>query len=458
MNNCLRTLRAALLPLAIMPALAAASAEAAAFSWRQAEGASIVVALNQHPYTDAIIERLPRFRELTGIRVEYSVTSEENYFDKITTSLFARNGNPDVFMTGVYQMWDYASAGYLEALDAFLADPALTGPDYDKDDILPPVLAGGRWDLRVGSPVGSGMQWVLPLGFEIYMLTYNKRVFAERGLKVPTTMAELEETARQLKGWNGPGSYGLAARGTRSWATIHPGYMTTFANAGARDFKIENGVLLSALDSPEAIAMTAQWARLMRESGPPAWSTYTWYQCCADLGAGKAAMSFDADIASYFQNVPGSSRESGNIGFAPPPAWRAGDPVGSNQWIWSLAINRSSRQKTAAWLFVQYFTGPEHTLWGALHAKVVDPPRQSIWSHPDFIKRLEAHSGYYAAFQAVLPNSRIQFTPQPYFFETTTQWAAALQRLVTGRDQPEKVMRDLAERISRRTQRIRQER
>jgi hypothetical protein len=40
-------------------------ANAADFDWKQAAGTSISVSFNQHPYADAIIQRLPQFKELT---------------------------------------------------------------------------------------------------------------------------------------------------------------------------------------------------------------------------------------------------------------------------------------------------------------------------------------------------------------------------------------------------------
>src|SRR5438105_6229456 len=89
---------------------APARAEESKFDWKQAAGAKLSIAFDQHPYADAIIQQLPKFKEMTGIDVAHEVTPEDNYFDKVTTSLSAKTGTPDVFMTGVYQMWDYASA------------------------------------------------------------------------------------------------------------------------------------------------------------------------------------------------------------------------------------------------------------------------------------------------------------------------------------------------------------
>ena len=235
--------------LAVSP-LSIPRANAADFNWKQEQGKTISISFNQHPYADAIIQQLPKFKELTGIDVKYELTPEENYFDKVTTQLSAATGVPDVFMTGVYQMWDYASAKRIEPLDEMLGDASATSPDYNPKDIFEGVFNAGKWDLKPGSPPGSGKLWCVPLGFELYCLAYNKKYFDEKGLKVPTTLEELSELAAKLKDWNGPGSYGVAVRGTRNWATIHPGYMSSFVSAGAKDFVIEDGKLMSALGQP----------------------------------------------------------------------------------------------------------------------------------------------------------------------------------------------------------------
>ena len=425
--------------------------EESKFGWKQASGAKITIAFNQHPYADAIIQQMPKFKEMTGIDVSQEVTPEENYFDKVTTSLSAKTGKPDVFMTGVYQMWDYASSERVEPLDKYLADPTLTGTEYNPKDIFENVFNGGKWDLKPGSPTGTGNLYSLPLGFELYSLAYNKEYFDEKGLKPPETLDELIELAKKLKGWNGPGSYGVAVRGTRSWATIHPGYMSTFSSAGAKDFVIKDGKLVSALDSPEAIAVTAKFAEMIKDGGPPAWSNYTWYQCGADLGSGKAAILYDADINGYFQNVPGSTKQAGNIGFSAAPVFKAGDQPQSNEWVWQLAMNRSSKNKKAAWLFIQYFTGPEFTLWAALNAKTVDPARQSIWENKDFKQKIAKVPGYEETFQKTIPNTGIKFTPQPYFIQSATVWAATLQKIVLSGANPESAMKSLAKEISKQT-------
>lgn len=231
--------------------------------------------------------------------------------------------------------------------------------------------------------------------------------------------------------------------------------MTAFSLNGAQDFAVESGKLVSRLDSPESIEVTKKFAELVNKAGPKDWTNYTWYQVSTDIGAGKAAMAFDADIFGIFQGQEGASAESGNIAFAPPPAMKPGQDVGSNEWIWSIAMNSSSKRKEAAWLFMQYFTGKEHTLWGATQASVVNPVRQSVWDNPEFIERLSIFEGYEDTFKTIIDHTSIKFTPQPEFFNTTTEWAAALQDIVTGQAPAEERMRKLAEDINKRVARIR---
>ena len=449
-----RTALAACSTLLLLACLQPTAHAQKSFDWKQASGTKITVALNQHPYAEAIIQRLPVFKEMTGIDVQYEITPEENYFDKVTTALSSASGNPDVFMTGIYQMWDYASAKRMEPLDKYLNDAATTSPDYNPSDIFEGVFKGGKWDLKAGSPSGTGSLYSLPLGFEMYSLGYNKKYFDSKGMKVPKTFAELSAMAKQLKGWNGPGSYGVAVRGTRNWATIHPGYMSVFNEAGAKDFEIKGGKLVSTLDQPAAIEITKQFADMVREGGPPGWSNYTWYQCGADFGAGKAAMLLDADILGYFNALPGSSKEAGNLAFTDIPVVKAGTAPTSNEWVWQVGMNSSSKNKTAAWLFMQYFTGPEHVKWAAINAKLVNPARQFIWDDPEFKQKLAGIPGYYETFQSQIKDTSVKFTPQPYFIQSTTEWAATLQKIVLSGEDPEKALKDLAKRINRDTSKL----
>ncbi len=403
------------------------------FSWDMASGAKLKVMFNQHPYAEAIIKKLPEFTSATGIEVEYSLTPEENYFDKLTIALNSRSGDPDLYMSGAYQLWEYAPAGYVMDLDQFLNDPNMMDPNYNVGDFYEGIIGSLRWDLKAGHKTGTGPLWALPLGFESNVLAYNKRVFDELGLEPPSTMEDLLAIMPKLKNFGGPGTYPLAIRGARNWGTIHPGYMTTYSNYGAVDFTIEDGKLVSQVNSPEAVEMTEMWVKLIKEGGAPSWSSYTWYQAGADFGAGKAAMLFDATCNGYFQNPEGASEEAGNLAWVAPPLPNGMTEINANMWTWSMAINEATKNKTAAWLFLQYFTTAEYQKWSIVEGNAVDPPRKSVFESQEVQDVLARNTGYIETFNATVPGTTIQFTPQPHFFETTTEWAATLQDIVAGK-------------------------
>ena len=89
---------------------------ASAFDWQKHSGTSIKLLLNKHPYTDALLAHLGEFTASTGIDVTYDVFPEDEYFDKVTISLSSKSPEYSVFMTGAYQVWQYAPPGFMEDL------------------------------------------------------------------------------------------------------------------------------------------------------------------------------------------------------------------------------------------------------------------------------------------------------------------------------------------------------
>ena len=49
------------------------------FQWDRAAGETIKLSLNKHPFSESLIPSLNDFTKLTGIKVDYSVLSEEEY-------------------------------------------------------------------------------------------------------------------------------------------------------------------------------------------------------------------------------------------------------------------------------------------------------------------------------------------------------------------------------------------
>ena len=405
---------------------------ASAFDWKAHEGKRIKLLLNKHPYSDALLYNLVDFTEKTGIKVSFDVFHEEKYFAKVTEALSAESPEYAVFMTGPYQIWQYAAQGHMENLRPYITDSGKTDPEWDQADIFENLLEALSWDLTPGSPLGTlgAPQWALPWGFEMNTLVYRKDIFGKHGLTPPHNLPELFELCAKLKELE-PEMIPIVVRGTRSWATIHPGFLSTYASYGAKDY---DPFPLPAMNSPRAVEMTRLWMEMVKQYGPEDWPLYTWYDCGKALGNSRAVIMYDADNNGYNQNQIGASLVSGKLAWAPGPGAPGQDPS-SNMWIWALGMNAHTDEKDAAWYFLQWATGKDFLLKGVQgRFSLVDPVRKSIWEHPEFKLKLKGYTDYDKTFRELLPNCRIYFTPQPLFFETTTEWAATLQAIYEGED------------------------
>lgn len=411
------------------------TAALAEFDWKAHDGTAIKLLLNKHPYTDALLAHLGEFTEKTGIQVTYDVFPEDEYFDKVTVSLSSKSPEYSVFMTGAYQVWQYAPPGFMEDLKPYMADPEKTNPEWDQEDIYQNLLDSLAWNLKPGEPLGTedAKQWALPWGFETNTMIYRKDIFDKHGLTPPKDLPELLELCAKLKELE-PDMYPIAVRGTRSWATIHPGFLSAFNGYGAKDY---DPFPKPAMNSPKAVEMTKMWVDMVKQYGPTAWTSYIWYEVGSDLGQGRACMIYDADILGYFQNQEGATPVSGKLAWAPGPGAVGADPA-PNMWIWSLGMNASSKTLDAAWYFMQWATGKDFLLKAVRgNFSLVDPVRKSVWADPDFQKKLEDFTDYYSTFQTIIDNCKVYFTPQPLFFETTTEWAATLHEIYNGDDAQE---------------------
>jgi multiple sugar transport system substrate-binding protein len=404
---------------------------AADFDWKKFNGTKLKLLLNKHPYVDALIADLDNFRSLTGMDATYDVFPEDVYFDKVTAALSAGASEYDAFMTGAYMTWTYGPAGWVVDLNEYIKDPAKTNPNYNWDDVLPGLRASTAWNGVPGGELGSAdaKQWCIPWGYELNNVSYNRKIFEKVGVEPPKNLEDMLAVAGKItKDAGGP--YGVGVRGSRSWATIHPGFLSGYSNYGQRDFTVADGKLRAAMNTPESKAFHKLWVQLIQESGPKNWATYTWYQVGTDLGAGASGMIFDADILGYFMNG-GDNKEKGNIGYAPFAANPAATAPTPNVWIWSLAMSNFSGQKDATWHFLQWASSVEHDLFGARKMDFVNPVRASVWADEEFRSRIDkSYPGYLHQHDVSAPGAKIYFTPQPLFFDLTTQWAETLQKMV----------------------------
>lgn len=411
------------------------------FDWKKASGTTLHILQNPHPYQKSYAPLLKDFTELTGIEVVVDLVPEADYFTKVNTELAGGSGRHDVFMISPYFLWTYAPPGWVEDLGPWLQNDAATHQEFDFEDIFEGLRKATAWDMKLGSPIGTGGQWAIPWGFENNVVCYNKRYFDQRGISLPDNLDDFIQLAIDLTD-RSTGQYGVATRGSKSWATIHPGFMTQYVREGAVDYRLEGDKLQAVMNSPESVTFTDKWIEMVRKAGPVGWTSYDYPQATGDLGNGVAMMVYDADSATYPKNAEGASKEAGNLGWYPGPAGADGN-YKTNLWTWSWAMSNQSKNKLAAWLFIQWATGKDSMAEAVKGGIYADPVRDSVFNEV-FKQQLGDYPGYLETFETVIDSSTVQFTPQKQFFATTEDWAIALQDIYGG-DEPQKRLDQLAE-------------
>lgn len=357
--------------LCIAVGLALASPADAQFNWQQSKGTQLRVLLNKHPWQAGIEPHLKEFEALTGIKLIAEIYPEDQFRAKTLVELTSGASSIDVFMSMPAQEGlKYMRAGWLQPVDQFLKDPALTAPDYNWTDFL---------DKTREAMVVEGKLVGPPIQVENVALMYRKDVFQKNNVKVPTTLDELEAAAKALNGKpmtdDGQPGFGIVSRGKRAAATsMFAGYLHAM---GATWIGPSREPIFN---SEEGIKAFELYGRLLRQYGPPGSENNHWYEASSIFSQGKAAMYTDANSLFPVIEDPQKSKVVGKIGYALFPRGAKGQS-GSTVAVWGLAMPKTSKNQKAAWLFMQWATSKDQVL-AVQSERGVLGARESVWNDP----------------------------------------------------------------------------
>ncbi len=333
-------------------------------------GTTLKVLANDHPWVRFISRELPRFTADTGIPVEIRVYPEEQFRAKRTVEMLSGISDVDAFMIMPgNSLSEYWTRGWVLPLDAYMADARFASLEPDFDDFYPSALAAG---------VRGGSHYTIPILLETSILAYDKRLFAEYGLRPPKTFDELEIAARTVYRRSGGRIAGITLRGRGAAATSQwSDFMHSFGGSWADP----DGN--AAISGPGSLAALEFYGRLLREYGPRDAIRNGWYESVSVFMRGEAAMIYDANVFRSHYEDPAQSLVAGRVGYAPLPA----GPAGSVPHIshWGLAIHAGSPHAEAAWRFILWATSRERALAAQLEG--IPCARRSVWDDPAFRDR-----------------------------------------------------------------------
>jgi ABC-type glycerol-3-phosphate transport system substrate-binding protein len=238
----------------------------------------------------------------------------------------------------------------------------------------------------------------------------------------------MAEAARQVK--KATGLPGLVARGTPTAASIGTGYGSGLKSYTDGKWNEFDEALNATLHDPRVVKYTEIWVNMVRESGPPNWANMQWYDAMEAFTAGQAGMIADADFFAQNYEDPAKSKVAGKVAYAVLPGGAEGKPY-AGLWTWALGINKATKNKEAAWLFVQWATSQRTLLNATLGYRNYNPSRVSVSDDPRVKAVMGAWGGgtYTAAMTKNLETARILWIPQPERARAADIWARALHEI-----------------------------
>lgn len=325
-------------------------------NWKQQKVATVTVAVEEHPWWQTIQPQISCFEKLTGITVKPTVLGEDQFVSKLPTQLSSGSATPDVFM--VNQYGQAQGSGWLQPLDSYLSNPKLTDKSwYNVNDFF-----GGAKDFAKT----DGKYMALPITAEAQMLFVRDDLVKS----VPTTIEGLEQAAAAAnKG-------GVAGFGSRSVANANetPWPFGGFAFSDGGTFL--NKTSAPELDSAANVKALERYSKLISQYGPKGGSGWGFLQNEQAMQQGNMAIWTDSSTFLGALKDKTKSKYGSNINAYPFPTGASGRSL-PNAWYWTVGINSKSKQKNAAWLFLQWATSEPISEEGA--AKGASPARQAAW-------------------------------------------------------------------------------
>jgi multiple sugar transport system substrate-binding protein len=365
-RRSLLTASAALGAASLLPGLAAAQQGGA----KKFAGVTLNVSTFSATYPKLLQQWLPEFEALTGARVNFDAPSFPVYNQRVDLELSTRGAAYDVVNVTFIYSSRWINSGWLTPLDDYIRNPNLTAADFDLDDFLPGARAPetGR----------DGRLYGVPWTAEALLSASSRFDLVEKaGLAFPDTTDDLVKVLRAVH--KKERVAGFVADNHYGWTFVP--YLHAF---GGDVFRKAPDDLFPTLDTPEAIAAGEYYANLLRAFGPDGAITYQPDQVTQALKLGRVNFTDAGQLHLAQLGDAATSKTLKTVRFGQVPKGPAGRFPGTA--VHGLGIPAGSKQKEAAWAFIQWALSKQTTR-RAVAAGYGSPARRSDIDSAEFRRK-----------------------------------------------------------------------
>jgi sorbitol/mannitol transport system substrate-binding protein len=413
-------------------ALSACSGSSSGSGSASSSGAvTITVAVTANPLMTTIEQLTPGGFEAShpGIKVKFVTYDENTERANVEKDVAAGGGQYDVVMIGPNDIASWAKNGWISNLTSY----ASSDPSYDASDLLKPIH---------DALSSNGSLYAVPFYGESSFLMYNKQMFAAAHLTMPAnpTWDQVATLAAKL---NNPaqGVAGICLRGLTGWGDNLAALDTVVNTFGGQWFDTNWNARLT---SPAFEQATNFYVNLVKKDGEKGAGNDSFNQCLNIMEQKKAAMWYDATVAASTLDAS-PSPVAGGLGFAPAPVEKT--PSSGWLWSWALALEGASKNKSAAWKFMDWATSKTYIAYDASKngwASVPPGTRASTYQNPKYqaaakdfaaltLQEIQSVNVAHPGLQAQ-PVPGIQYVGIPQFEAFGQQVSAEITAAIDGQE------------------------
>lgn len=337
---------------------------------RRFQGVTLNVSTFSAAYPRLLQQWLPEFEALSGAKVNFDAPSFPIYNQRADLELSTKGSAYDVVNVTFIYSSRWIDSGWLTPLDEFIASPQHTPADWDLNDFL----SGARAPETGRDGKLYGIPWMAEA-----LLSASSRfdLVQQAGLAFPDTTDDLVKVLRavnkkeRVAGFVSDNHYG--------WTFVP--YLHAF---GGDVFRKAPDDLFPTLNTPEAVAAADYYAHLVREFGLDGAITYQPDQVTQALKLGRVNFSDAGQMHLAQLGDAATSKTLKTVKFGFLPKGPAGRFPGTS--VHGLGIPAGSRNKEAAWAFIQWALSKQTTR-RAVAAGYGSPARRSDIDSPEFRNR-----------------------------------------------------------------------
>ncbi|MDQ1044447.1 sugar ABC transporter substrate-binding protein [Streptomyces sp. V4I2] len=271
------------------------------------------------------------------IDVEYVGIASTEYQSKVDTAIQG-GGLPDVGGVGAAMIAAISAQNALDPLDDRLAKSSLNGK-LNEDMVKSLKAAGG----------GDGTLYSIPTSANNGVLYYRTDLFEKAGLEAPTTWDTFYEAADKLTNAS-KNEFGYTIRGGAG--SIAQALDAMYGQSGITSFWDASGEKTTVND-PKNVAALEKYTALFKKTTPAADLNNDFTKMVAQWDSGTIGM-LNHNLGSYQDHVKafGTDKFRG----IPQPMGPSGKRVQVSNPVDGLGLFKTSKNKEAAWKFIEFAT------------------------------------------------------------------------------------------------------